>query len=253
MAKPTLLEMVQDILGDMDADEVNSISDTAEAEQVASIIRNTYRSIVEEYDLQATEVGFRLDASGTSARPTHMTIPDAVFDVTRIRYDVRNASGDPPSYRDIPYCEPGDFLDLASNNDSTASNYQDVTDTETSFVLSIRNDEPPSCYTSLDGGITLIFDSFDSALESTLQQSKTQCLGHQRVDLTIADTSEIDLPETMQQLVYNDAREMCFDLFKDGAPRKVNERARYARLKAKERKNKLATPADLNLPDYGRR
>ena len=44
MAKMTLLAMVQDILNDMDGDEVNSISDTVEAEQVAQIIKTTYDS-----------------------------------------------------------------------------------------------------------------------------------------------------------------------------------------------------------------
>jgi len=38
MAKKTVLDMVQDILSDMESDEVNSISDTTEALQVAQII-----------------------------------------------------------------------------------------------------------------------------------------------------------------------------------------------------------------------
>ena len=38
--KRTLLEMTQDILSAIDADEVNSIDDTVEATQVATIIKN---------------------------------------------------------------------------------------------------------------------------------------------------------------------------------------------------------------------
>ena len=38
----TLLQMVQSILSDMDSEAVNSISDTVEAEQVASVIQDTF-------------------------------------------------------------------------------------------------------------------------------------------------------------------------------------------------------------------
>jgi hypothetical protein len=252
MAKQTLLEMVQDLLSDSDGDEINSISDTIEGQQAATVIRQCYRDIVETYDLQAIEVAFQLSASGTSARPTHMTVPSEIFDITVVRYDTR-LDGDPPAYTTIGYVTPEEFLDAVSNNDSTATYYQNVTDPETNFVLSIRNNKAPGMWTSLDGGDTLIFDSFDSDVDSTLQTSKNQCLGRKRNDLTIADTSTIDLPEQLQQLLYNDARELYFDLYKEGAPRKVGEKARYSRMKAKERKTKIATPASLNLPDYGRK
>ena len=42
----TLLQMVQSILSDMDSEAVNSISDTVEAEQVASVIQETFFNIV---------------------------------------------------------------------------------------------------------------------------------------------------------------------------------------------------------------
>ena len=39
--KMTLLEMVQNILSDMDSEEINSLSDSNEAEQVALVIKTT--------------------------------------------------------------------------------------------------------------------------------------------------------------------------------------------------------------------
>ena len=44
--KYTLLEIVQEILSDMDSDEVNSIDDTVESQQVASIVRSAYMAIM---------------------------------------------------------------------------------------------------------------------------------------------------------------------------------------------------------------
>ncbi len=42
MAKMTLLEVVQEILSDMNSDNVNSINDTIEAQQVVQIAKRTY-------------------------------------------------------------------------------------------------------------------------------------------------------------------------------------------------------------------
>ncbi len=44
--KRTLLEMTQSILSDMDSEAVNSISDTVEAQQIASVVEDTYYNIV---------------------------------------------------------------------------------------------------------------------------------------------------------------------------------------------------------------
>ena len=44
--KYTLLAIVQEILSDMDSDEVNSIDDTVESQQVASIVRSAYMAIM---------------------------------------------------------------------------------------------------------------------------------------------------------------------------------------------------------------
>ena len=46
MAKLTVLEIVQNILSDLNSEEVNSISDTIEADQVAEIVKTTYLDLV---------------------------------------------------------------------------------------------------------------------------------------------------------------------------------------------------------------
>lgn len=46
MAKMNLLELVQDILNDLNADNVNSIDDTIESQQVAQIVKSTYFALM---------------------------------------------------------------------------------------------------------------------------------------------------------------------------------------------------------------
>ena len=62
MAKLTVLAMVQDILSDMNSDEVNSINDTIEAQQVAQIINTTYFEIISSRDWPHLETLFQFNA-----------------------------------------------------------------------------------------------------------------------------------------------------------------------------------------------
>jgi len=48
--KRTLLDMVQEILSDIDSDEIESIDDTVESEQVVSILKSTYYAMMSNRD-----------------------------------------------------------------------------------------------------------------------------------------------------------------------------------------------------------
>lgn len=84
--KYTLLQMTQDILSNMSSDEVNSISDTPESLQVATIIKQKYYDIVSRGDLPEHNQLFQLNDSLNPAQPTLMTIPDGVGHVEYIKY-----------------------------------------------------------------------------------------------------------------------------------------------------------------------
>lgn len=252
MARPTILDLTQRILSDMDSDEVNSISDTLEATQVAEVIRGTYHDIVNEFDLESEHTLFSLTASGTTARPTHMTIPESYHSVEWIKYDCRSsAAATQRNFVLIPFMEPGEFSDRIMQRDSDATEVDIITDT-TGVELLIRNDANPNVWTTFNGQ-TIIFDSYDSTIDTTLQSSKSQAYGQLSQDLTITDTTTIDLPHVLYNLLENEARETCFDIYKDGATPKVAARARRARVRAKRvRKITRIGRENFDLPDYGR-
>ena len=52
--KKTLLQIVQNILSDLDSEDVNSISDTVEAMQIARVVENTFYNIVATRDVLNT-------------------------------------------------------------------------------------------------------------------------------------------------------------------------------------------------------
>ena len=253
MARPTLLALTQRILSSMDSDSVNNISDTLEAEQVADVIRETYLDIVDEFDLESEHTVFNLDASGTTARPTHMSVPEAYHSVEWVKYDNRASSAATErNYTSIPFMEPGDFIE-ASNQLNSDDSTVDVISDPSGIELLIRNDVNPSCWTTFDGE-TYIFDSYDNTIDTTLQSSKTQAYGQKAQTLTISDTATIDLPQELYMLLRNQSRETCFDLFKDGAPLKVRQMAERSRVRANRLKKSTRLGREVNdRVDYGRK
>jgi len=175
MAKMTWLEMTQDILSDMSSDNVASIGATAESERVATIIKSTYTKMMEEKNWPHLGSTFQLTGLGDVARPSHMTIPTNIRRVEWLKYNAKVVVTDPDQYRTVTYTDPLTFLERINSRASTASNVLVVTDT-TGVTLNIRTDVAPAIYTSFDD-TTIVFDSYDSNLDVTMQQSKTQCFG----------------------------------------------------------------------------
>lgn len=90
--KLTLLEMVQSILSSMDSDEVNSIDDTIEAQQVAYVIKSVYNDISTFIDLPEQDKIFQLEPSGDPDKPTVMLIPANFGDLQWIKYNKEGSS-----------------------------------------------------------------------------------------------------------------------------------------------------------------
>jgi len=196
----TVLEIVQSVLNDIDGDEVNSIDDTIEAQQIANIVQSTFENIVSTKDWLHTRTLGQLSGSGTSARPTHMTLPVGCKRVDMISYDIKATGETRNKWREIKYKYPDDFLRYTNVRDNTQTNITAVTD-PSGVTLHIRNDIPPTYYTSFDEE-TLVFDSYDSVIDSTLQASKTQIIHYVIPTLTISDAAEPDLPdEAMVHLI----------------------------------------------------
>ncbi|KKL17625.1 hypothetical protein LCGC14_2483670, partial [marine sediment metagenome] len=249
MARPTLLDTVQDILAAMDSDEVNSIGDTIESDQVARMVKQIYLAMAVEYDFNAHDTLEQLTASGTTARPTHMTLPSGFFDVEWIKYDLRILVGDPPAFTNIPFANPTAFigiLNLRNTDDTTVDSITDLS----SVPLHIINNRGPEIWTTFDGE-TIVFDSYNVALESTLVASKTQIYGKQGVTLSITDGAVLDLPEHLFPLLRSEATSICMDIYKEGVSPKIEQLAQRQRVRGQRvRDNFDATDnAQAKLPN----
>lgn len=86
MTSPTLLEMTQEVLSALDSDAVNSISDTVESTQVATIIKRKYYDILSRGSIPDQQVLLQLTASGDATKPTLMYVPEGVVRIDWVKY-----------------------------------------------------------------------------------------------------------------------------------------------------------------------
>lgn len=246
--KMTLLEIVQDVLNDMDSDEVNSIGDTVEATQIANICRSTYYDVITTYNLPEHTELMTVSGLSNSNRPNYMDA-DSVTEIKELRYNVSETPGE-LEYKLIGYVSPDEFIQRIITRDTSQTEVIIVTDPTNGIALPIINNKMPDYYTSFDDRY-LCFDSYDSAVDTTLQTSKTMVLGVKIPTFTMVDSAVPDLDDTVFPYYLAEVKSRAMSLFKGGPDIKVEQFARKHRYF--QRNNRWKTGEKRILNDYGRR
>lgn len=235
MATKTLLDIVQDILSDADGDEVNNIADTVESLQCARIVRNEFDNIVNDMDIKMQETLTQLTAT-SSATPCLMQRPEKFHSIEIVWYDRAVDIGGDQRMQRIPYRDWRSFLDFTMSRTESDSEVETMVLGDSGYELLIRNDQHPQFWTILEGYDDIIFDGYDSALETNLQASKSLARGVQKPVLVLDDSSVPDLPENLMNLLLNRSRAFYFDVYKDGVTREVDKRQRNSEVRAQRKK-----------------
>jgi hypothetical protein len=251
MPKQTLLDMTQDILSAIDGDEVNSISDTVEAMQVVAIIKRCYLDIVTEHELPCNEGLTKLIGLGDVDKPNVMQIPESVSKVNWIQYDCREDVDGDKEYRDMKYLAPLDFMHLVNSRSSTDTDNNVVVEIETDVPLVIDKTKAPTYWTSFDDEY-IVFDSYNSDVDSTLQQSKSIIHAGSEPTFTIDDDFIPDLPENLFSYLYNKAEANAFAKLKQETNIKTEQSENRHRIRAQRNKWRQGR-AIIEGPDYGRK
>lgn len=246
----TLLEIVQKVLSEMDSDEVNSINDTIESQQVADAVQTLFYDIVSEFNIDGRKTLFQLDASGTTARPTHMTLPANIKELFWIRYNTLDSGETDAEWRVIRYVTPEEFLSRTLGRNQSDSEVDAITD-PSGATLYVFNERDPQIWTSFDDS-TVVFDAYDSAVDSTLQSSKTLCYGYELPSLTVADGTVPDLPDHLHQLLLREAIDYCTAVWK-GKDLEKHRRARAIRSRSRNVTNQINNNYMDERPDFGKK
>jgi len=249
MAKQTLLDITQDILSDMESDEVNSITDTVESLQVAQIIKSTYYNIVDGLEWPWLKSLYTLTGLGDVTKPSHVQIPELVIEVLWVKYNKRTSTDTFDRFSTVTYKTPSEFTALCEQRLSDAPTVTVVTD-PSGLSLNILNNTAPTYYTSFDDNY-IVFDSFDSAVDSTLQTSKTQCFGKRHPAFTLSDTFTPDLPVQMFTYLLNEAKATCFSTLKQTINTKAEQHSVSQRRRMSQQAWKISK--GIKYPNYGRK
>lgn len=247
--KMTLLELVQDILSDLDSDEVNSISDTQESEQIAQIVKSTFYAQMNTRNWPHTRKLIRLESSGSDALPTHTKLADPVKELISVSYNCVKLGETKRQYRNIKYVNPDDFLRVTNRRNSDESNIDIIVD-PTGVELLIRNDLAPTYLTSFDDE-TIVFDSYDSSVDDTIQNSKVQAMGYVIPGWSTEDDFIPDLPDEAFTALLEEAKSRAALKLKQTADQKAEQEAGRQNRWLSRKAWRVA--GGVKYPDYGRK
>jgi len=246
--KMSLLEIVQDILNDMSSDFVNSIDDTEESQQVAQIVKSTYFAMMSNRNWPHLKGTVVITASGDSSLPTHMNVVEDIKELVILNYNKTKVGETRKRYEKVRWTEPDDFL-LRTNQENNDSDEVDVIVDPSGIELLIRNDRAPEFYTSFDDE-TLIFNSYDSLVDTTLQGSKVQAQAYLMPSWTHTDSAVPDLPVEAFTALLEEAKSRSALKLNQEADQKAEQEAgrqhRWLSRKAWQVKG------GIKYPNYGR-
>jgi len=243
--KRTLLEMTQSILNDMDSEAVNSINDSVEAQQIASVIEDVYYNIVAARNIPEHQQLLKMTSLSSSVRPTHFQYPTNTREIVSLAYNTDTQGK--INFQEMYFVEPMDFLILMPYNLSTGVLV--VPDVNSNISLTVFSDRMPTYYTSFDD-LHVVLNAYDASIDTTLQESKTRAYGTVYPTFTIADSFVPDLDDTMMPYLLAEAKSTCFSLFKSGSDPKIEQAAR--RLKSFVQNDMYRTKRPNVRNHYGR-
>jgi hypothetical protein len=251
----TLLEMTQSILSSMDSDQVNSINDTVEAQQVASVIKNAYYDIISPLNLPELYDFFELTAT-SSVTPTVMTLPTNVMQLDWIKYDqTESASKD---YLKLDYVDLVSFTGTMHSIVSTEDNVDTftlLTNGSDTVEFLCYNDVFPTKYTTFNDN-TIIFDSYNKEFDAFLQKNKTLCWGQLIPAWSNTDGFIPDLDPKQFTLLLNEAKGQAFIEMKQQVNAKAEKRARRGWINSQKTKrgiNGLSNGRTGSSYNFGRK
>lgn len=254
----TLLEATQLILSSMDSDAVNSINDTIESQQVALLLKSVYYDCASDIGLNENSGIIQLNASGDSGLPVYMSLPQEVTKLIDIRYDTYDPSVDSIATSNYKLLEPVDFdvfLEGQTQLRQLTSGVAEMTFdfNGSSFNIMYYTGSMPTMYTTLNNKIVL-FDGFDSSIESTLQRTKTLCKALTYPSFEMEDAFIPNLDPTQFSYYLNKAKVRAFAELKQTQNAEAGGEARRQKIIIQKRKERTPERSAIErAPKYGRR
>lgn len=247
--KLSLLEMVQSVLNDIDGEPVNSISDTVESEQIAQIIKDSYLALVSNRNWPHTRRTIALNSFGDNEFPTHMVVPEDIKELETLNYNKKKLDNPRNYYEPVEYLYPDQFLHLTNNRDTENENVDVITDVG-GVLINIETNVQPTYYTSFDDK-TVVFDSYDKTVETTLQSSNTQAVVVEQPTFSLVDNFVPSLPVDAFSALLEESKSAASLKLRQMADAKSEQRAQQQRTWLD--RQAFVVNGGVRYPDYSRR
>ena len=231
MAKMTLLSMVQNILSAMDSDEVNSINDTIESQQVAEIVKETYDYLFSTIEIP-DKIGFiKLEGLGDLNQPNYLKLPDNLVSITWLKYlDSKDGK-----YYDLDFMPQEEFVKRVLQYSGSSSDVKAVTDASSGVTYYVKRNQRPRYYTILNDKY-LVTDGYNQLYDSTLQASKTFGWGEMLEPFVMEDDFIPSIDADLFPLLLSESKSTCFITIKQMANQKEEQKSRKGRVHLQYRK-----------------
>lgn len=185
----TLQEMAERVAAFCNASHIDSINDTDEAMRIATIIKETYESMILSQEIQTALELFTLQSVSQESAKTSLILPETALTLDIVKYTNKHGK----LYSPI-YMEPMDFIEHSLERDVTADNVETVVDVNSGVTFNIFNDRDPQYYTIMAGRY-VVFDSYNADIENTIQGRHCVAYGHTMPVFELEDTFIPDLQE----------------------------------------------------------
>lgn len=155
------------------------------------------------------------------------------------------------NYYRVKYLPVEQFITMCNNRDLTADNVYIMDYGPDNIKIPVYTDRNPKYWTSADDEY-IIFDSYDSAVESRVSASKTEVYATLEPTLVMDNTTLIDLPSNLMSYLQATVEARCFAFLKQQVNPKSEQREarqRIRSMRSKWRHQRL----NHEGPNYGKR
>lgn len=224
MAKLTTLQFVQRALSRIDSENVSSVDETVESEQVKLFLDEAYEEIIADYPWFHLRTFDTLEVTATAHV---MKIPDDIetVDGNLIRYNDK----------DVWYVTPERMEEILSGRDTSLS------DVDANGALTNRD---PAYWTTEDDE-NIIFDSYDGSLVSA--NSRVRMV---RFPTALNDNTDVpDLPDRLHITLQHRVYELCLRFLKGDEQGAQTEQRKY--IKSLAAAKRWARKVDRGVSTWG--
>lgn len=245
----TLLDIVKSTLSSMNSDDVNDIADTVESTQVALVAKEVYLDLMSQTEWPHLLRDGELDGLGDVNKPNFMEIPNSVYRIKEIKYDVTETGDANKTFRRIEFEEPAKFTARTDAYRTGESNVIEVT-TSNSTTMFVLTDDFPRFWTTFDNN-EVVFNSYNVAEDTTLQASKSKCLFYELPTWTASNTAIPDIDERFFPGYLAEVKRTCHQYFRQ-QPSIIDEQRARRGLAMLRQEARRVEGSDTRA-NYGRR